>query len=313
MAPPSSQPDTTSLIEAEPHHRRTFNRILYSVFIFKLTCWLYPYLGRRIFRWVSVTVSFIYAITQHKIRRIVQQNMQLLTAKKITCKDAVDLFVTFGATISDYVCSGNMPRQEAFNLCEECLGVEYITEAVKDGLGAILVTGHFGFFELGSLHLSEMGYRVAVVTLPEPRENLTQWRTEFRSRWGAETIEIGDDFFSAIKVVHSLQEGKLTAMLVDRPFGPRAIPVALPNGKSLFSTSPAIVAFASDRPVIPVIVKKLPSQNYTIEALGCIYPKRLPEGRDASIEAMTKEIAALLMKEIAKHPKQWFQFVPVEI
>ncbi|MEO6847315.1 MAG: lysophospholipid acyltransferase family protein [Chthoniobacterales bacterium] len=302
-----------SRIEAEPHHRRTFNRVLYSVFIFKFTSFLYPYLGRRIFRWVSVAVSFIYAITQHEIRRIVQRNMQLLTTKKITTKDALDLFVIFGATISDYVCSGNMPRKEAFALCEKCEGFEFINEAVKDGQGAILVTGHFGFFELGSLHLSEMGYQVAVVTLPEPRQNLTSWRTEFRSRWGAETIEIGDDLFSALKVVHSLQEGKLTAMLVDRPFGARAIPIDLPNGKALFSPSPAIVAFASGRPVVPVIVTKMPNQNYVIEALGCIYPERLPEGREASIEVMTKKIAAILVAKIAQHPKQWFQFVPLEI
>ena len=46
-----------------------------------------------------------------------------------------------------------------------------------------------------------MGYPVTVVTLSEHTRELTEWRANFRRRWGAETIEVGPDAFSSLRIV----------------------------------------------------------------------------------------------------------------
>jgi lauroyl/myristoyl acyltransferase len=221
------------------------------------------------------------------------------------------VFTTYGATIADYVAVGNMKPSRAASLCAESHGSEHLEEARRAGRGAILATGHFGFFEYGALLLGHMGYPVTVVTLSEHTRELTEWRANFRRRWGAETIEIGPDPFSSLRVLHALGAGGFAAMLADRPLGGPSIPIDLPNGRIAFSTSPALLAWMADCPVVPVTVARRADGHYRIVSRACIWPRRFAGERGVAVEAATRAVAAALFDEIARTPHQWYQFVPV--
>lgn len=300
-------------MSSKPHNERAFFKLVYTPAIFEFTSRLFRFLGRGLYVSVARSVAWSYAATQHGVRETVRGNLGLLTKAPVRSGDAVKVFTAFGATIADYVAVGNMDQVEAAKWCAESLGSEHLEEARRAGRGAILATGHFGFFEFGALLLGRMGYPVTVVTLSEHTPRLTKWRADFRRRWGAETIEIGPDVFSSLRVVQALNRGGFAAMLADRPMeGPR-VPVDLPNGRIDFSSSPALLAWLADCPVIPVTIARRDDGRYRIVSKPCVWPRRFTGGRDACVEAATKEIAASLFEEIIRTPHQWYQFVPVAL
>lgn len=294
---------------SKPHYERAFFKLIYTPQIFEFTSRLFGFLGRGFYQAVARSVAWSYAVTQIGVTKTVQRNLELFFPAKFG--DAVKVFTNFGATIADYVAIGNMRIDEAEKLCAESLGGEHLEEARRAGRGAILATGHYGFFEFGALLLGKAGYPVTVVTLSEHTPELTQWRAAFRKRWGAETIEIGPDAFSSLRVVQALNEGGFAAMLADRPFGGPTVEVALPRGTIEFSSSPALLAYLADCPVIPVTITRRPDGRYRIVSKPGIRPRRMDGDRDANVAAATRAIAQALFEEISHDPRQWYQFVPV--
>lgn len=289
----------------KPHTERWAYRRLYTDRIFALCTALYPIFRRGGFQAVSRSVAFFYALTQPAVRRVVRANLSLLRREPVTDSEALRVFVNFGATIADYVAVGAMPTEQALALCRDHqTGMEHLRDAMAGGRGVILATAHYSFFEFGTVVLGSMGLPVTIATLPEPSPQLTAWRAKWRHRWGAETIEIGADPFSSIQIIRSLEKGRCMAMLADRPIVEHGLPVELPNGRTAFSTSPALLSSMTGCAVVPVIVTRLPGGHYRITAKPPITARAVPrEERKAEIESCTRAIAASLLKKSVATPR----------
>ncbi len=298
--------------EERPHTERWAYRWLYSGRMFEWATRLYPFLGRRGFNIIGRTIAWIYAATQPGIRRIVQDNIALLQKSPVTERDARNVFVNFGKTMADYLSIAAMTKEEARTLSTERVNFHHLEKATANGKGVILVTGHFGFFELGGSILGDLGYKVAIATLPEPSSALTEWRAAWRSRWGAKTIAVGADPFSSLAIVRALADGHCMAVLADRPIDESGIPIKLPNGEILFSTSPALLSWMTGCDVLPAAIVRLPDGKYRITTKAPISVRRVPhDERDEEISRCTRAIAESLFEEITSDPEQWYQFIPV--
>lgn len=305
------KPDTI-IADDRPHHERWFYRRMYSAKVFELVCKIYRLFGRSFYRRAAWMIAWAYAVTQHGVRRTVRENLRLLQPDGISDADAKKVFTNFAVTIADYFCVGNIPCHEAEAWCVERSGIEHLEEARKAGHGAILATGHYGFFEFGALLIGRMGWDISVVTLSEPTAALTGWRAAFRGRWGAKTIEIGADAFSSLRILKVLEAGEFAAMLIDRPFGDFTEEVKLPGGSIPFSKSPALIAYMGDSPIVPVVVAGLPDGKYRMVAKPCVWPRRLGLPREEAIRVATQMVAASLVDEFARDPSQWYQFPPLK-
>jgi KDO2-lipid IV(A) lauroyltransferase len=300
------------LSEEKPHTERWAYRRLYSADIFALATRIYPFLRRPGAQALSRTVAWTYAVTQHAIRGIVRDNLALLRKEPVSERDAISVFVNFGATIADYVAVGALPDKKAVELCAEHEGIEHLQAATSGGQGVILATGHFSFFEFGAVSLARMGKKVTIATLREPSDDLTAWRASWRERWGAETIAIGTDPFSSLQVARAIEEGRCMAMLADRPIAERGVPFELPNGRTMLSSSPALLSWMTGCKILPVIVTRLSNGRYRITAKPAVEAHRVPHRqRDAEIARCTRELGTSLFEEIRRAPLQWYQFVPV--
>ena len=296
----------------KPHTERWAYRRLYSANIFELATRIYPFFRRPGAQVLGRTVAWTYAVTQHSIRRIVRDNLALLRKEPFSEQDAISVFVNFGATIADYVAVGAISREKALAFCAEHEGTEYLRTATSAGQGVILATGHFSFFEFGAVALGRMGRKVTIATLPEPSDELTAWRAAWRLRWGAETIAVGIDPFSSLQVARAIGEGHCMAMLADRPIAERGIPFDLPNGRTMLSSSPALLSWMTGCKILPVVVTRLSGGRYRITAKPAVEARRVPHGqRNGEIARCTRELGASLFEEIRRAPLQWYQFVSV--
>lgn len=293
------------------HTDKWVYRYLYTDRFFSFTSWLLPKFGIPVARSVTRGVAAYYVATQRDVVATVHNNLKLLDPQ-IPSDSAKHLFRNFATCISDYIALHSIDQEKALTLCGEFVGKEHVIAAAQSG-GAILATGHFGFFEFGGVVLSSMGLPVTAATMAEPTPALSAWRAAWRSKWGGDTIQVGGDPFSSLIAQRALAEGRLVAMLADRPMGSHGIPVDLPGGQILFSSSPAVLSLLTGAPIIPVAVSLRPDGKYRVAALPPLRTEKVTHSqRKQEIERCTRALAASLFSEILRAPDQWFQFVPVE-
>ncbi len=283
-------PALYGVLRERPH----YSRVLYRALWFEIGARFARLVGARTARATGAGLGWLYAVTHPRRCRVVRTNLALIGAKA----DARRVFANFGRTLADYFMIEP-------NMIVENIGSEHLYQLASRHEGALLVTVHLGLFELGSMLMPRIGQQPIVLSAPEPSRALGAWRARFRARWGAETLEVGNDNFSFVEITRRLKQGRCVAMLMDRPYDENFIVV----DNIPFSTGPVWLSLLSGAPIVAGTVTALPGGGYRVEAHAPIYTKWLPEGRNATVEHYTKEVAAIFRDAICKHPDQWYQFV----
>jgi lauroyl/myristoyl acyltransferase len=175
---------------------------------------------------------------------------------------ACRLFMNQSENFSTYSRLSTRPTSEVVDMLGFRQGFEHLQRARDGGQGCLLVTGHLGFFELGGLVMAQLGFPMTALTLPEPSTALTEWRADFRARWGVETIVVGNHSFSVLDIVRSLQNGAFVASLADRPYDGNSVAVDLPHGRIRFSTGPVLLALLAGCPIVPVGITRQPDGRH---------------------------------------------------
>ena len=231
---------------------------------------------------------------------MVRKNLALLGRAEEP--DPVAVYAEFGRVLADYFYAGARTVQTAIDLVDERLGFEHLQSAHREGRGALLLTPHLSFFELGSAVMHEFGYPMVALTNPEPSAELTQWRADYRRRWGVETVEVGGAQWQFVEIVKQLKAGKFVAALFDRPHASQSFAAQLPGGPLPCSSGILLLALLAQCPVIPVTVVAKPNRRYRLEALAPIVIER----RDTPSETLqhyTQELVDALLPTITAHPE----------
>jgi lauroyl/myristoyl acyltransferase len=253
--------------------------------------------------------GWLYAFTHPKRIAVVERNLQLLDAS-LKRKSARRVYREFGKTLADYFYIGTRPPAQAVRIITKNDGLEHFRKAHELGKGALVVTAHFGLFELGGLMVAQMGIPCAVLTYPEPSSALTEWRTRFRRGWNVETIEVGTDSFAFLQIAERLRRGQFIATLIDRPHPSDNTPVSLPNGTANFSAGILLLAAHGGVPVIPATMSRQTDGTYHSR----VFPPLFIQERGSRAETLrfySRRIADTLLPVLCAHPEQWYQFVPL--
>lgn len=288
-----------------PHHSKS----LYRATPFAVAARLAAILPLGLTRGIGAGMGHLYAATHPGKVDVVQQNLRLLQPD-LARSVARQVYPAFGRTMADYFYIGTRARGEAVKIIGERAGDENLLAAQQLGKGGIVVTAHFGLFELGGLLMAEQGLPVAVLTFPEPSSELSQWRKNFRRHWGVETIEIGTDPFAFVPIAEHLQKGGFIAVLIDRPHLREKIPVRFPGGLSHFSSGLLLLAAHCGSPVLPATMVRLPNGFYRAEVSSPIFIQNRGS-RGETLGFYSQQIADILTPSLCAHPEQWYQFAPL--
>jgi lauroyl/myristoyl acyltransferase len=293
------------------YRNRIFYRKLYTPNAFRLILFGWRLLGGAGAWVIARSIGLGYALTHPATVRTVRSNIALLNPHRATYAAACRLFMNQAECFSTYGRLALGHPSEVMNAVGSREGFANLKAAHDAGRGCFLVTGHLGFFELGGLVMTQLGFPMTALTLPEPSPALTQWRADFRARWGVKTIVVRDDSFSVLDIVRTLREGGFVASLADRPYDEGPIPVECPHGHILFSKGPVLLSLLASCPIIPVGIIRQPDGKYHIEAGAMIEPRWLPEGRKETLAYFTRQIASALIPMFARAPEQWYHFSPL--
>jgi lauroyl/myristoyl acyltransferase len=282
---------------------------LYSATMFGAGAWLARCFPLGFLRALAGFAGWLYAVTHPGRVAVVWRNLQLLDAA-LGQQSAQRVYSEFGKTLADYFYIGTRPPEVAARIIAQIDGAEHLRTAQGLGRGVLVVTAHFGLFELGGLLLTQYGFSSVVLTYPEPSRALTAWRAEFRRHWNVETLEVGADSFAFLQIAEQLRRGKFVATLIDRPHPTDSTPVSLPNGTALFSTGILLLAAHGGVPVVPATMVRRADGAYHARIFPPIVVGQLGS-RAETLRFYGQRIADTLLPVLCAHPGQWYQFVPL--
>lgn len=201
--------------------------------------------------------------------------------------------------------------QEVTNWLTNPGELEIIHAARKRGHGALFITLHLGNWEHGGLLLKQLGIPLTILSLAEPDDGLTKLRNAARSRYGVNTLIIGEGDFAFVEVIKRLQAGANLAVSLDRPQERGGGTQVVFFGRSfLASPAAAELARASGCALIGVTIVRRP-QGFAVKVLPeFVYDRSALRNREARAE-LTQQILRAFEPEIRNNIEQWYQFTPI--
>jgi KDO2-lipid IV(A) lauroyltransferase len=181
---------------------------------------------------------------------------------------------------------------------------------MAEGRGAILLSGHFGNWEIGGVLLRRLSsHTLSVVVRAEVSRAVHRLRLEMRSKLAIDTIEVRHHLDTALRIRDRLKRNEAVAMLLDRHFGKDFVDVDFFGRRTGFLRTPALVAALTGAPLVPSFIYR-EGGRLTVEC-GPLIRVRSDGDKDANVREAIQTFAALLEAHGRRHPEYWYQFYPV--
>jgi Kdo2-lipid IVA lauroyltransferase/acyltransferase len=177
-------------------------------------------------------------------------------------------------------------------------GLEHLRQAYDMERGVILLSGHIGFWEVGSFFFPRLGFPANYVAKRMKNPFVDEYFTKMREACGASGI---DKKNGARKILRALLDKRAVAVLIDQHAGQADAVIIDFLGRPAYTT-PVITRLAMKQqvPIVPIFVFRRPDNTYEV----CIEPilQLDPEG---DVTENTRLLTAPIEAAIRKEPSQW--------
>lgn len=181
-------------------------------------------------------------------------------------------------------------------------GIEHLQNALARRKGAIIVSGHFGLWELVPPWLALNGNDVTVVVRRQNNPFVDQWFEEMRNRHGARTTDSG---FGIREILKSLRRGHILALMVDQDNGKQGIFVRFFKSWASAPTGPAQIALKTGAPIVPLAGFPDYKNGHVLKIYEPFYPENYSEDIEGQ-QKLTSDFTAVIENFIRKEPHNWF-------
>lgn len=184
----------------------------------------------------------------------------------------------------------------------EFVGFEPLEEWSRAGHGALLVTGHFGNWELLGAAVG-LRYRTMKYLLPrQTNPGSDDYLNEVRRRLGVEPIVIGYGMRAALR---ALRQGFFLGMLPDQDARRAGIHVPFFGRPASTHTGPARLAYGAGAPIAVGMLERSGRGKFRARLLRVLRPDRSRE-EGAEVLRLTREITEALEEGIRGRPDHWY-------
>ena len=231
--------------------------------------------------------------------RTIFKHQGIVPSRRIIDGCARKTFQFFGKYLADFI---RFRKLTADGIAERVSiqGIEQIEAIRNSKRGAILLTAHFGNWELGGSLVASLGIPINAVVRPVPSPDLERAFQFFREQRGMKVIPMAH---AGIGVVKALKRGEAVALVGDRDFTGNGRTwkffgkeTSLPRGAAWF-------AHRTGAPLFMGFVTRAPDDTFILRLHPPIDPAEA-----GGEEEIQKRIVAVMEEAIARDPCQWFIF-----
>ena len=209
--------------------------------------------------------------------------------------------VQLGRTFVEFLALPSLGRERLLERIE-FVGFEPIAEWGRQGRGAILVTGHFGNWEMLG---AAAGMRFGSMQYVLPRQTNSrsdEFLNAIRRKLGVEPVVIGYGMRSALR---ALEDGVFLGMLPDQDARRVGIHVPFFGRPASTHTGPARLAYRAGVPIAVGISERVGRGRFRGRILRVLEADRARE-EEPEVARLTAALTAELEGAIRERPDHWY-------
>lgn len=184
-------------------------------------------------------------------------------------------------------------------------GWDELQDALSLGRGVILVTGHYGNWEIAGATVASRGVPIGAIVRRQGNRLVDERLQQLRRNLGVETIYQGQ---APSRVPRILRSNGVVGIVGDQDARRSGIFVPFFGKPASTHRGPALFAIRLGAPVFSCIARRLPGADVRYEVRG----KRVdfePTGDvEEDVHALTSQLARNLEEEVRAAPEQYFWF-----
>ena len=193
---------------------------------------------------------------------------------------------------------------------------EVIVRCHKAGRGGVLVSAHFGSFEvLRTFEKTLPGLSVRYLMFPDNAQKTSRILDRLNPDVAAQVISLSDGITAMLAVREALEAGNFVGFLGDRmPIrNPRAeVTVPFFESPLRIPLSPYLSAILAGVPLILCFAPRIGRRAYEIEMFEIYDGTPVPRGeRDAKCRELAERYAATLEEMCRRYPYNWLNFFDI--
>ena len=249
--------------------------------------------------------NLYYLIIAKMRRRAVAHMMPALGIDETAAKKLVRAsFINMARNFLD-ILAMPMLNERNFRDYIEIDHLERMQEALAEGHGVVVLTGHIGCWEWLSAAFTLNGMPVSAIAKPQPNIQYTRVLDDLRATIHVEIFSRGTS--ELIAAARALKRGKLLGFLADQDGGPGGAFIEFLGRTASTPLGPAVFSRKFRSPVVPAFILRQPNGKHKVivgEIMRC--PNTGDSDRD--LHEFTVQMTASVERIIRENPTQWIWF-----
>ncbi|AME03190.1 lysophospholipid acyltransferase family protein [Selenomonas sp. oral taxon 136] len=249
--------------------------------------------------------NLYYLIIAKMRRRAVAHMMPALGIDEEAAKKLVRAsFINMARNFLD-ILAMPMLNERNFRDYIEIDHLERMQEALAEGHGVVVLTGHIGCWEWLSAAFTLNGMPVSAIAKPQPNIQYTRVLDDLRATIHVEIFSRGTS--ELIAAARALKRGKLLGFLADQDGGPGGAFIEFLGRTASTPLGPAVFSRKFRSPVVPAFILRQPNGKHKVivgEIMRC--PNTGDSDRD--LHEFTVQMTAIVERIIRENPTQWIWF-----
>jgi KDO2-lipid IV(A) lauroyltransferase len=248
----------------------------------------------------------VYSVSKKHQKRI-EKNLELAFPNRYSTKEkraiGKSAFANLIDTLFGIMQRHTIPKEEVLE-CVTFSGEEIIESYLKENKQFILITGHFGNWELLSQAISlRFNLPLAAVGRKLDSKAMDRLLRENRERFGIEMIDKRGAMKGCIKAIN---QNKIVGVLVDQSIRKNySIDVEFFNQKTTHTPLVSILSRRFGLDIVPIFMSTEDFENYHLSILEPIKSLKT-ESQEKDLAILTQQQAAVMEKVIKGNPPLWF-------
>jgi Kdo2-lipid IVA lauroyltransferase/acyltransferase len=190
--------------------------------------------------------------------------------------------------------------REQIDAAVELVGIEHLDGALAHGNGCVVITAHYGNWEMLARKLVISGYKANVIARDSDDPGITGITTRIRESGGYRVFDKDQPIIGAYR---ALKSNEILGILPDQnDFG--GISADFFGRPALTAPGPAVLALKSGAPIVPMFCERVADGKYRATAYPALVFEPTGQG-EADIAELTRMVNAAIETEVRRNPSQW--------
>ena len=248
--------------------------------------------------------GFVYRVVRFR-RGVVDGNLRAAFGKDLDEAALAALSLAFyrnlGMTLMEFLKFPSLSHRQIIDLVD-VEGVEHLHAVQEGGQGALLVSGHFGNWELMGARVAAEGLAVSFIVKSQSNVRVDRVQNDIRRRAGIGVIRAGA---SIKEMVRALRRRELIGLLGDQDAGPDGYFTEFMGRTASVFRGPAYFAWKLKCPLVTGFIFRQPDGRHVLRVQPPVTPD--PDwDQETAVARLTELHVQRLAEAVAAAPEQYF-------